>query len=360
MKRVFWALAVGICSWSCYTVASAEEGSGGRPATVVEAEFGRLSPPKPEAVKEQVFAWLRDSVRVDAETLQRAERIWAQEGRPLIVRLADILALASPDARKLLEQASDPQAVVPAEVPTVIRDAQPPFFKANLALAYARLLCLRKAYDEALEVLRLIRPEQVADPAAYYFFRAVAEHKTLQRAETLRSVDRLFQESDAVPERYFVLATLLKYDLQSWNGQKNLDYIARRMEEISGRLDNGRGGPKTQQRQKEILDLLAKMIEDLEQQCQACAGGSGGSGGRRTGGGTVKPSGPAGDSAILGGSGQGKVDMKELVKRPDLWGKLPEKERVKVLEAIRREYPPHVAEAIEAYLQQIARTSESR
>jgi hypothetical protein len=52
--------------------------------------------------------------------------------------------------------------------------------------------------------------------------------------------------------------------------------------------------------------------------------------------------------------------MKELVKRPDLWGKLPEKERVKVLEAIRREYPPHVAEAIEAYLQQIARSSESR
>jgi hypothetical protein len=258
--------------------------------------------------------------------------------------------------------------VVPAEVPPILRQAPHPFFKANLGLAYARLLCLRKAYEEALEVLKLVRPEQVVDPGAYYFYRAVAEHKTLHREDTLRSVDRMFSQVEEVPERYFVLASLLKYDLQRWDGRKNLDYVARRMDEIAGRLDNARGGPKTQEKQKEILDLLAKMIEQMEQQLQqqqAGGGGGGGGGGGNPsggppGGGTTRSTGPATDSGILGGEGQGKVDMKELVKRPDLWGKLPEKERVKVLEAIRREYPPHVAEAIEAYLQQIAKSSEPR
>jgi hypothetical protein len=331
-----------------------------------QTSFERIKAPPADQVRAELFAWLKDHVRADEQTLQQAEKIWAQESRPVLVRLADIFALASADARKLLAQANDPQAVVPTEVPAVLRQAQPAFFRANLALAYARLLCLRKAYEEALEVLRAIQPEHTADPAAYYFFRCIAEHKTLHRTETLRSADRLLQERDQVPERYFVLAALLKYDLEGWNGQKNLDYVARRMEEIAGRLDNARGGPKTQEKQKEILDLLAKMVKDLEDQLQQGSGGGGGGGGgqaggsRATGPGALKPSSPAGDSAILGGRGEGKVDMKELVKRPDLWGKLPEKERVKVLEAIRREYPPHVAEAIEAYLQQIARSSESR
>ncbi|MCS7016148.1 MAG: hypothetical protein NZM42_08550 [Gemmatales bacterium] len=333
-----------------------------------ELSFGRLKVPSADEIKAQIFAWLKDHIKADAETLRKAEAIWSAESRPVLVRVADILALGSAEAKQLLEQAANPEAVVPTEVPPIIRQAAHPFFKANLALAYARLLCLRKAYEEALDVLKLIRPEQVIDPGAYYFFRAVAEHKTLHRDDTLRSIDRMFGQVEGVPERYFVLASLLKYDLQSWDGRKNLDYIARRMDEISGRLDNARGGPKTQDKQKEILDLLKKMIDEMEQQLQQQMAGGGSGSGRSSGqpqsgpptGSTTRSSGPASDSGIIGGAGEGKVDMKELVKRPDLWGKLPEKERVKVLEAIRREYPPHVAEAIEAYLQQIAKTNESR
>lgn len=357
--RSLITIFAGVTTWVWVCVASYGQ----------DVTFGRLKPPSKAEIKGQVFGWLKEHVRADAETVRKAEAIWAAESRPVLVRIADILALGSPEAKQLLELAANPDAVVPTEVPAIIRQSAHPFFKANLGLAYARLLCLRKAYEEALDVLKLIRPEQVADPGAYYFFRAVAEHKTVSRDDTLRTVDKMFGQVEEVPDRYFVLASLLKYDLQNWDGRKNLDYVARRMDEISGRLDNARGGQKTQQKQKEILDLLAKMIEEAEKQLQKqMAGGGGGSGGSGQGrspggppgGGTTRSSGPATDSGILGGAGEGKVDMKELVKRPDLWGKLPEKERVKVLEAIRREYPPHVAEAIEAYLQQIARTNESR
>ncbi|GBD36223.1 hypothetical protein HRbin36_01344 [bacterium HR36] len=359
MKRALCVLVVGTgWLWGCTAVQGQEQVS-----------FGRIKPPAPEQIRAQLFTWLKEQAKVDGEKLRQAETLWAAESRPVLARVAEILALGSPEAQRLLEQAANPEAIMPTEVPALIRQSADPFFKANLGLAYARLLCLRKAYEEALEVLKLVRPEHVVDPGAYYFYRAVAEHKTLNREETLRSVDRLFDQVEGVPERYFVLASLLKYDLQSWDGRKNLDYVARRMDEISGRLDNARGGPKTQAKQKEILDLLSKMIDQLEQQLQqqqAGAGqGGGGQGGGRSsggppGGGTTRSSGPATDSGILGGAGEGKVDMKELIKRPDLWGKLPEKERVKVLEAVRREYPPHIAEAIEAYLQQIAKSSEPR
>ena len=38
---------------------------------------------------------------------------------------------------------------------------KPAFFRANLALAYAKALSNRKVYEEALETLKLFKPEQV-------------------------------------------------------------------------------------------------------------------------------------------------------------------------------------------------------
>jgi len=59
---------------------------------------------------------------------------------------------------------------------------------------------------------------------------------------------------------------------------------------------------------------------------------------------------PASDSRIILGAGEGKIDKKLLQKTAEVWGKLPEKERAKAIEAIAREYPPHYREAIEGYL----------
>ncbi len=50
------------------------------------------------------------------------------------------------------------------------------------------------------------------------------------------------------------------------------------------------------------------------------------------------------------GAGDGNLDPRKLIKDLKLWGQLPEKERIRALEMISREYPPHVREAIEGYL----------
>src|SRR5262249_13156925 len=119
---------------------------------------------------------------------------------------------------------------------------------------------------ESLEVLKLIRPEQVVDPASYYFFRAVAENKLRLRDDGLTSVNRLLNSVQDAPERYTVLAGLMKAEMEGWE-KDDLGDIARRMHEIEDRLEIARGGPKTQQKQKEVLALLDKKIKELEDQC---------------------------------------------------------------------------------------------
>ena len=61
----------------------------------------------------------------------------------------------------------------------------------------------------------------------------------------------------------------------------------------------------------------------------------------------------------MNGAGEGKVDNKKLAGL-DVWGKMPEKERIKALEAISREYPPHYREAIEGYLKELAKGTNNK
>ena len=54
------------------------------------------------------------------------------------------------------------------------------------------------------------------------------------------------------------------------------------------------------------------------------------------------------------------MDAKRLLQNPKLWGTLPEKDRIKALEQIAREYPPHVRDAIEDYLRKNALIGSNR
>jgi len=51
----------------------------------------------------------------------------------------------------------------------------------------------------------------------------------------------------------------------------------------------------------------------------------------------------------MAGAGAGNVAKKNLIKSGEEWGKLPEKERVKALESVSKQLPPHIREAAEGY-----------
>jgi len=55
----------------------------------------------------------------------------------------------------------------------------------------------------------------------------------------------------------------------------------------------------------------------------------------------------------MGGAGTGNVDKKKLAKNPDRWGGMPEKDKVKALEAISRQMPSIYREAGEGYAKKL-------
>jgi hypothetical protein len=227
--------------------------------------FGALEAVKAETARTQVTTWLKDIGKTDAATTQQLSVIWAREDRTVLDRVADSLALGNADAARLLAQARDPRTPAPIEVPAILKDAkQSSFFRANLALAYARALANRRVHEEALDTLKLVQPEQVVAPAAYLFHRAVCEHALLQRQEASRTINRLLDDTGSdSPERYKTVSGLMLLDMQTWK-DKDLGTIARKMGNIERRLELARGGPQTQKLQKEVLARLDELIKELE------------------------------------------------------------------------------------------------
>jgi hypothetical protein len=111
-------------------------------------------------------------------------------------------------------------------VPALLKDAKAaPFFRANLALAYAKALSNRRVHEEALDTLKAVTPEQVIDPASYLFHRAVCEHALVLKKEATGTINRLLEDALDAPERYKTVATLMLLDMQTWKDKKDLGAI---------------------------------------------------------------------------------------------------------------------------------------
>src|SRR6185437_8727993 len=229
------------------------------------------------------------------------------------------------------------------------------FYRNNLALAYARALTTRKVYEEALDSFTLVKPEDVVDPAAYFFHKAVCEHALMLKDNADGSIDRLLVDVTDAPERYRMVAALMHFDMLTWQ-DKDLGWIARKMDNIQRRLDLKRGGKNTQKQQKEVLVRLDEMIKEIENKKKSSGssgenGGSCPSGGQQgpDGQGTDRSNGPANDTIPSSANGTGQVDTKKVKEIAEVWGKLPEKERARALVELTRNLPARDRAVIEAY-----------
>jgi len=242
------------------------------------ARFGALEPMSAETAKSKAEAWLKEVGKADAATTARLQEIWKQEDRTVLDRLVDSFALGSDQVEKLLAEARSPMADAPVDVPTLFKDEKASvFFKANMALAYARSLNGRRVHEEALSVLKLFTPEQVADPSSYLFHRAIAEHAMIMKKEATTTITRLLDDVTGAAERYKTVSALILLDMQTWK-DKDLGAVARKMDNIERRLDLARGGPQTQKLQKEIVARLDELIKELENKKKKDGGGGGGGG----------------------------------------------------------------------------------
>jgi tetratricopeptide (TPR) repeat protein len=357
MTQRKWTLVAGALAAAvlCGSPALAEDAKKTAKDT---SSFGVLQAPKADAVKAQALAWLKATGKMDEAAFTA---IWESD-KPTLDKVALTLALGDSDAAQLLTQARDDSNPAPTAVPALLKDATKPlFYRANLALAYGKALAARKVYDEALEALKAVRPEQVIDPASYFFHKAVAEHALMLKTEADDSIFRLLDDVVDAPERYKMVAALMHFDMMTWQ-EKDLGWISRKMDVVKDRLELTRGGKKTQKMQKEIVARLEEMIKELENQKSNSSSSNGGN--CPSGGSSGPPNGsipsgtPATDFGLPNGQKQGVVDSKRLKEIADIWGKLPEKERAKAMLELTRDLPPRYRETIEKYLKDLsARTT---
>jgi hypothetical protein len=263
VKFVHWITAGAL---AVLLVGSGQALADAKPAKALTS-FGALRSATAEDARSQASDWLKSVGKTDEATTAKFNAIWTDKSdRSVLDRVTDTLILGNADAEKLLKEARDLSSPAPTQVPDLLKDAkQSSFFRANFALAYARALSQRRVYEESLESLKLVRPEQVVDPSAYLFHKAVAEHAKNRKKDADDTIVRLLDDVVDAPERYKMVAALMHFDMMTWK-DKDLGDISRKMSDVERRLELARGGPETQKTQKEIVDRLDELIKQLENQ----------------------------------------------------------------------------------------------
>ena len=354
IRQLFAAAAV-----SAGLAVAASPAAAAEPAKKPTFGFSTMKAATPEVAKQKAAAYLKAAGKFDQAAF---DKVWADEKRSVLDRTADSLALGSTEAAAALAGARRHDGAAPEAAPAFLRDDKlDGFFRANVALAFAKAAANKKAYEEAIEALKGINPELAVDPASLFFFKAVAEHATMKRDAATGSIVKLLDDVSDTPSRYTMVATLMFFDMQNWAADpKDLTNIERLMDNSGRRLDLARGGEKTQDIQKKIVFRLDELIKELENknkpgngQCNGgnCPGGGDKPGNGPPGGSTVKPSNPASDSVIMGGSGAGKVDEKQLKQIAEQWGTLPAAKRAEVIQNITRDLPPKFEPLIKNYFE---------
>lgn len=304
--------------------------------------------PAPADVRSAMISLL-ETLSVDDATRAQVEQLWpdplaADSADQLLHAFARSVALLDPQARDVVEfceQTSDALAVPTFQVLT--DPQQPQWIRHNLRLLFGKWLAQHAYYDEAIEQLEGIAPDQVVDPAALLFYLSASYHRMPDKQKCLPTIDRLLENESIIPRRYVSVARLMRADIEPLKPD-SLDEIARLMDEVRRRLELKRAGTRVRQQGDEIVAKLDKLIEQIEQQQQQQAAGAA----------SLQSSSPAQDSMPMGGKGPGNVEPKSIGSKSG-WGNLPPQQRQEALQQIGKDLPSHYREVIEEYFRRLAR-----
>ena len=361
MNNLRWCCAALLAFAAVAGATAAEELAGGQ--VTADEELVRRATweiPTWDNLRTRARAWIeaRADASPDATRVERARSLWPID-EPFddpttdrLDRFAASMALLDPRAAGLVAAAERPETADAGWLDGETADSEPELHHV-MSLFHGRQLVRHGFFDEARRLLADLEVQTACDPASLLFHRATCEHWLLDAEAGLASLDRLLEQADAIPVRYERLARLMQTDLQALEDE-SLDHIARRMRDITRRLDLGQAGPRTQSVQDGVIESLDKLIAKIEEQQQQ----QGESGGAGSGAGGSGGSSPMDDSRAAGGKGPGEVARKDLDDDGE-WGDLPPHEREEALQQIAREFPPHYREVIEHYFKRLASGDES-
>jgi hypothetical protein len=310
-----------------------------------------FAPASVQDIQDRLLQWMA-LADLDEQTARSITGLWADvdslqsaSADELLDRVVESLASADPGVRRLVDEAN--QGSIPsAMVFDGIRRES--FFRDNVQLWYARWLTQHRLYDEAQQILDMLRPDAVVDPATYFFCRAVCQQQLLDASAARDSLALLLNNTLSVPARYRAVGEMMRQQLAN-DSDEGMPLVARVMNDVHRRLDLGRSGESTQQQETRVVDLLDKLLEDMEKQQQQQDGQGGGGQSQQNQSGTQGAS----QSQVKGSTGDGEANGKTLTENR-AWGMLDKQAEAKARELIRKQFPSNFLDAISKYTQKIA------
>ena len=271
----------------------------------------------------------------------------------------DALAVLYPEFGAAL-QAFD--AGHPAEVLRLLeklRDHEDPFLAANAEYFWVRGAVELGRYEEVEARLAELEADQddyiAHTPYAphLWFIKSVCEARNLRFAKSQQTLDELREYFDDAPEAVRVGAAQLRLEIER-REQGTLGEVGRVMEYVADRLNTADTEERVQERQRQIIAMLDKLIEQQEQQEQQGGGGSARPNNQQ------KPprqaqQDPKQQSDAPGGGGKvGDLHAAPQANPGESWGKLPPAEREKILQSIREKFPSRYRQLVEQYYRALA------
>ncbi len=267
--------------------------------------------------------------------------------------LADrALALAFPAYGKALEllEKGDPKA--PVALADLADKAKDPYVKLHALYHLGRTFLEGDDPEGAAETLsRFFALKSSISPleAEASFFYGIALSRIPSREEAVNVLHSFLQGFPWAPERYRAVAFQVLKELEAPQADP-LEGVADLMKAVERKLKKGNPGEKTVQQEKQILDKLDELLEKMKRKKKKknSPGSSGGS--------PQSPSNPARDSTPHG-SPKGLGSLRRGARGlADRWGKLPPKEREKVLQELKKRFPPRYRALLEAYFRKLSKS----
>ncbi len=184
------------------------------------------------------------------------------------------------------------------------------------------------------------------------FYLAVALGQSREKEKAIVASKRFLEDYPDAPERYRkATEQMLNELLQDW--ESPLYDLSSRMQHIGRVIEAGDTGKRPQAGQKEIVSILDELIKKAQEQEGGGNGGGGGGGGPPRG--NRQSNSPASRTALPPGASRvGDLRGRNKRKPGEIWGKMGDKEREEVLQALKEKFPERFRELQKWYERALA------
>lgn len=240
-------------------------------------------------------------------------------------------------------QEGEPRAAL--ELAELVASTDDPYLRAHGRYQLGRVFLDGDDPEAAAEIFaEFLRDDANVTPldseAMYFYGHSLAEvPEPARAAAALQDFLELFP---GAPERYRASASQQLAELLGQEGSE-LHVIADTMKTVERRIRKTDTGEETQEKQKAVMEQLAKIIEELEEQENQSSGAPSG---------LNRPAAPAGKSAAS--AGQTRVGSLGRVNAVvDRWGAMQDRDREAIETDLQTKLPGHYRRMLEDYYKRL-------